>query len=138
MSVGIELKPITIMPKTYFVDHLKEINKSNITMTKQLSLKLILTILISMVSMKAFSYDALIDGIYYNFDGNEAIVTFREYAEKTAEHILNDVNNQPSICFTKDFLSSALKNDEPETKTSAPFFLQVSPVSRFIPPSTSR
>ena len=69
------------MPKSYFVDHLKEINKSNITMTKQLNLKLFLTILISMVSVNAFSYDALIDGIYYNFNGDEAIVTYREQTE---------------------------------------------------------
>ena len=42
---------------------------------KKIKLKLILTVLISMVGVNAFSYDALIDGIYYNFDGNNAIVT---------------------------------------------------------------
>ena len=44
---------------------------------KQLKLKLILTVLTSMVCINAFSYHALIDGIYYNFYGDEAIVTYR-------------------------------------------------------------
>lgn len=30
----------------------------------------------SMVGAKAFAYDAKIDGIYYNFDGDEAEVTY--------------------------------------------------------------
>ena len=51
-------------------------------MTNQLSLKIILTILISMVGVNAFSYDAYINGIYYNFNGNNAIVTFL-YNSKT-------------------------------------------------------
>ena len=44
-------------------------------MTKQLNLKLVLTILVSMMGMNAYSYDACIDGIYYNFNGDNAIVT---------------------------------------------------------------
>ena len=28
----------------------------------------------------AFAYDAYIDGIYYNFSGNEATVTYRDYS----------------------------------------------------------
>ena len=67
-----------IMPKSYFVAYPKKLNNLYITMTKQLNLKLFLTILISMVGVNAFSYDALIDGIYYNFNGDEAIVTYRE------------------------------------------------------------
>ena len=62
------------MPKSYFVAYPKKLNNLYITITKQLNLKLFLTILISMVSVNAFSYDALIDGIYYNFDGDNAIV----------------------------------------------------------------
>ena len=44
-------------------------------MTKQLNLKLVLTILVSMMGVNAYSYDACIDGIYYNFNGDNAIVT---------------------------------------------------------------
>ncbi len=44
-------------------------------MTKKLNLKLVLTILVSMMGMNAYSYDAYIDGIYYNFNGDNAIVT---------------------------------------------------------------
>ena len=44
-------------------------------MTKQLNLKLVLIILVSMMGMNAYSYDACIDGIYYNFNGDNAIVT---------------------------------------------------------------
>ena len=44
-------------------------------MTKQLNLKLVLIILVSMMGMNAYSYDAYIDGIYYNFNGDNAIVT---------------------------------------------------------------
>ena len=36
---------------------------------------LLLTLLMSMVGVKAFAYDACIDGIYYNFSGSEATVT---------------------------------------------------------------
>ena len=41
---------------------------------KKIKLKLILTVLTSMVCINAFSYDALIDGIYYDIDGYNAIV----------------------------------------------------------------
>ena len=44
-------------------------------MTKQLNLKLVLIILVSMMGMNAYSYDACIDGIYFNFNGDNAIVT---------------------------------------------------------------
>ena len=44
-------------------------------MIKQLNLKLVLTILVSMMGVNAYSYDACIDGIYYNFNGDNAIVT---------------------------------------------------------------
>ena len=42
---------------------------------KQFNLAFLLTILMSMVGVKALAYDAYIDGIYYNFSGTEAIVT---------------------------------------------------------------
>ena len=46
---------------------------------KQLKLSFLLTILMSMVGVRASAYDAEIDGIYYNFSGTEATVTYRQY-----------------------------------------------------------
>ncbi|MBQ9677657.1 MAG: leucine-rich repeat domain-containing protein [Prevotella sp.] len=43
---------------------------------KRFRLSLVLTILFSMVVTKSFGYDAEIDGIYYNFSGDEATVTY--------------------------------------------------------------
>ena len=43
---------------------------------KQFKFTFLLTILMSMVGMRAFAYDAKIDGIYYNFSGTEATVTY--------------------------------------------------------------
>ena len=41
-------------------------------------LTFLLTILISMVANVASAYDAQIDGIYYNFSGDKAIVTYQK------------------------------------------------------------
>ncbi|MBQ3630858.1 MAG: leucine-rich repeat domain-containing protein [Prevotella sp.] len=46
---------------------------------KRQKLTFLITILISMVGAKAFSYDAQIDGIYYNFSGTEATVTYYDF-----------------------------------------------------------
>ena len=48
---------------------------------RKLQLSLLLAVLMSMVSTKAFAYGAEIDGIYYNFDKSEqtAEVTYRYY-----------------------------------------------------------
>ena len=43
-----------------------------------LKLSLFLTLLMSMVGAKAFAYHAYINGIYYNFSGSEAIVTYHD------------------------------------------------------------
>lgn len=43
---------------------------------KQFKFTFLLTILMSMVGMRAFAYDAKIDGIYYDFSGTEATVTY--------------------------------------------------------------
>ena len=43
---------------------------------KQFYLRHILLCLCLLAGINAFAYDALIDGIYYNFSGNEATVTF--------------------------------------------------------------
>lgn len=43
---------------------------------KQLNFIFLLTLLMSMVESKTFAYDAMIDGIYYNFSGTKAIVTY--------------------------------------------------------------
>ena len=40
--------------------------------------KLSLIILLALLPIVASAYDAEIDGIYYNFTGNEAVVTYRE------------------------------------------------------------
>ena len=40
---------------------------------------LLLAIFINLVGVKALAYDAQIDGIYYNFSGSEAIVTYMTY-----------------------------------------------------------
>lgn len=43
---------------------------------KQIKLSILLTVLLSMVGARALAYDAQIDGIYYNFSGTEATVTY--------------------------------------------------------------
>ena len=46
---------------------------------KQIKLKsLLLMILALLLSVTAAAYDVQVDGIYYNFDGNNAIVTYGE------------------------------------------------------------
>ena len=39
----------------------------------------LLTILVALLPLLASAYDAKIDGIYYNFSGNNAIVTYQRY-----------------------------------------------------------
>ena len=46
---------------------------------KQFKLFFLLFVLMSMMSNKALAHDAEIDGIYYNFSGDEATVTFKGY-----------------------------------------------------------
>ena len=50
---------------------------------KHLKFTLLLTILMSMVGVKAFAYDAMIDGIYYNFSESGATVTYYSYDSST-------------------------------------------------------
>ena len=40
--------------------------------------KLLIYVIMVLSGLSAFAYDAKIDGIYYNFSGYEAIVTFRD------------------------------------------------------------
>ena len=42
---------------------------------KQFKLTFLLTVLMSMVGLRVIAYDAVVDGIYYNFSGTEATVT---------------------------------------------------------------
>ena len=44
--------------------------------------KLFILIAMTLLSMVTSAYDAMIDGIYYNFSGNNATVTFREFIDK--------------------------------------------------------
>ena len=46
---------------------------------KHFNITILLTLLMSMVGARALAYDALIDGIYYRFNGTEATVTYLEY-----------------------------------------------------------
>ena len=41
--------------------------------------KILLLTLLALLPMVAGAYNAKIDGIYYNFSGDEATVTYREY-----------------------------------------------------------
>ena len=43
---------------------------------KKTTITFLLTLLMSMAGAKAFAYDAMIDGIYYNFSGTNAAVTY--------------------------------------------------------------
>ena len=43
---------------------------------KKIKISFLLTILLSMLGVETFAYDAFVDGIYYNFTGTEATVTF--------------------------------------------------------------
>ncbi len=43
---------------------------------KQIKLTFLLTVLLSAVGARALAYDAKIDGIYYDFSGTEATVTY--------------------------------------------------------------
>lgn len=49
---------------------------------KQLKLTFLLTIFMSVVGLKVFAYDALIDGIWYEFYGNEAYVVNPNFDEE--------------------------------------------------------
>ena len=51
--------------------------------------KSILLVLVVMTSLVSNAYDAKIDGIYYNFYGDEAEVTFQEYHMWTKEDIVH-------------------------------------------------
>ena len=44
---------------------------------KRFKLSFLLFVLMSMISNKASAHDAEIDGIYYNFSGNNATVTYK-------------------------------------------------------------
>ena len=54
----------------------KRIKITNKMKTKQFKLFFLLTMLMSMLGAKVFAYDAKIGGIYYNFLGTEASVTY--------------------------------------------------------------
>ena len=43
---------------------------------KRQGFRILLTMLMSMTSIVAFAYDAKVNGIYYNFSGTEATVTY--------------------------------------------------------------
>jgi len=46
---------------------------------KHFNLTFLLTVLMTMVGAKALAYDAMVGGIYYNFSGTNATVTYYEY-----------------------------------------------------------
>ena len=45
--------------------------------------KIITSIMLALLPMLASAYDAKIDGIYYNFSGSEATVTYQKYQNYT-------------------------------------------------------
>ena len=59
--------------------------------------ELLLSMLMVMMPLMANAYDAEIDGIYYNFSGDEAEVTFQEYHMWTKEDIVHYI---PSSDYT--------------------------------------
>lgn len=50
---------------------------------KHLYLKSLCFCLFLFFGTNAFAYDALVNGIYYNFSGTEATVTYREYSSNS-------------------------------------------------------
>ena len=56
---------------------------------KHFYLRHILLCLCLLAGTKAFAYDALIDGIYYNFSGNEAIVTYESYQKASYSGVVS-------------------------------------------------
>ncbi|MBO4549499.1 MAG: leucine-rich repeat protein, partial [Bacteroidaceae bacterium] len=46
-------------------------------------IRILLLLLLSMVADVALAYDAYIDGIYYNFSGNEATMTYESYHSRS-------------------------------------------------------
>ena len=55
---------------------------------KRKTILLILTLLLNMFSAKVMAYDALVDGIYYNLNGSNAEVTYRD--NSASNHAYND------------------------------------------------
>ena len=60
--------------------------KNKPDMMKQQYITFLLTILMSIVGTRAFAYDAKIDGIYYNFSGSGAIVTYLFYQSSNNQY----------------------------------------------------
>ena len=50
-------------------------------MNHKLTFRLLFTLLLCMFSCKTFAYSAKIDGVYYNFHGEEAEVIYKEYSD---------------------------------------------------------
>ena len=48
----------------------------------------LLLLLVALLPMVANAYDAKIDGIYYNFSGNEAIVTYRKSTDYSGDVVI--------------------------------------------------
>ena len=81
-------------------------------MTKQLNLKLVLIILVSMMGMNAYSYDACIDGIYYNFNGDNAIVT-HQHPTNSSNDYKGAVVIPSSVHYnSKDYSVTSIDEDE--------------------------
>ena len=72
---------------------------------KQFKLFFLLFVLMSMIGNKALAYDAVIDGIYYNFSGYEATVTYRgstygDYREYSDNVVIPETVNYNSNTYT--------------------------------------
>ena len=68
---------------------------------KHAAISLLLTILMSIISLDAFAYDAIIDGIYYNFSGTEATVTYRNghYVSDIRDHYTGIIEIPESVVY---------------------------------------
>ncbi len=72
----------------------------------------LLTIFFSMVGSKAFAYDAEIDGIYYNFSGTEAQVTYQRYSSHGLSDYSGDIIIPQYVTYNgKDYKVTSIDND---------------------------
>ena len=72
---------------------------------KQLKQTLLITALLSLLSMDGYAYNAEIDGIFYNFSGNKAIVTYGG----SNQHYSGDVTIPKSVSYnSKTYIVSEI------------------------------
>ena len=78
---------------------------------KHLHFTFLLAVLMSMAGAKVWAYDAVIDEIYYNFNGDEAEVTYRNSGPSNSTAYSGDVVIPLTIYFnSKEYVVTSIGN----------------------------